>query len=66
MKGAPFVYCTSPGEGDQAGHNGSDEDQVSDDIDASELMLPSRFTLIFDVQKHEEADEGDCSKSVRG
>jgi hypothetical protein len=54
--GAPFVHRPSPGRGDKACDNGSDEDQIADDIDASETVLPSSLSLVADVQEDEEAD----------
>jgi hypothetical protein len=64
VEGAPFVDRASPGGGDKAGHNGSDEDQVAEDVDASESVLPSSFTLVVDVQEYEEGDKGSCSMLV--
>jgi hypothetical protein len=61
MKCAPFVYRSSPGGCDKAGHDGPDEDQIADDIDASETVLPSRLSLVVDVEEDEEADEGSYS-----
>jgi hypothetical protein len=58
VESAPFINCTAPGKRDQARDDGTDEYEVADDVDASELLFPLNFALVADVQEYEEEDEG--------
>lgn len=53
MEGVPLIYGTAPGERNQARYDGTNEDEIADHIDASELLLPVGLTLIIDVQEDE-------------
>ena len=60
MEGIPLIHGTTPGEHNQASHDGANEDEIADYVDASELLFSPSLALIIDVQEDEETCKCDC------
>ena len=51
MESVPLIHGTTPGECDQASHDGTNEDEIADHVNASKLLLPISLSLVVDVQE---------------
>jgi hypothetical protein len=58
VEGVPLIHSTTPGERNEARYDSTNEDEIADHIDASELLPPAGLTLIIDVQEDEETCKG--------